>query len=105
MAEITIAKPESLGIDPAAVRRADDLVQRWVMTDRIPAAGWCIGRRGRMIEPRLVGRQRPAKDAPALRKDALFLVASITKPVTVTAVMMLLERGQLALDDRVAEYV
>src|SRR6202035_5354136 len=98
MAEIAIVRPDSLGIDSAVLRRADDLVQRWVMTDRIPAAGWCIGRRGRMIEPRLVGRQRPAKDAPPLRRDALFLIASITKPVTVTAVMMLLERGQLALD-------
>ena len=40
-----------------------------------------------------------------MRKDALFLIASITKPVTATAIMMLLERGRLALDDRVADYV
>src|SRR5437660_1163027 len=105
MAEIAIARPESIGFDPAALRRADELVQRWIVNDRIPAAGWCAGRRGRMIEPRLVGRQRPAKDAPPLRRDALFLIASITKPVTATALMMLLERGQLALDDRVADYV
>ncbi len=105
MSAIPIAKAEAIGLDPAALKRADDLVQRWIAADRIPAAGWCAGRRGRMIEPRLVGRQRPAKDAPALRKDALFLVASITKPVTATAVMMLVERGRLALDDRVAEFV
>ena len=59
MAAIPIAAPESLGIEPAALRRADELVQRWLTEDRIPAAGWCVGRRGRMIEPRLVGRQRP----------------------------------------------
>lgn len=105
MTALPIAKPESIGIDPAALRRADELVQRWVTEDRIPAAGWCVGRRGRIVEPRLVGRQRPAKAAPALRKDALFLIASITKPVTATAIMMLLERGRLALDDRVADYV
>jgi len=105
MAIIQIGKPETIGIDPSALRRADDLVQRWLSEDRIPAAGWTIGRRGRMIEPRLVGRQRAARDAPALRRDALFLVASITKPVTATAIMMLVERGQLALDDRVADYV
>jgi CubicO group peptidase (beta-lactamase class C family) len=58
-----------------------------------------------MLEPRLVGRQRPAKDAPPLRKDALFLVASITKPVTVAAVMLLVERGHLTLEDRVFWYV
>ena len=105
MSAIPIARPAAIGIDAAALRRADDLVQRWLTDDHIPAAGWTVGRRGRMIEPRLVGRQRPAKNAPALRNDALFLVASITKPVTVTAVMMLLERGRLALDERVAVYV
>ena len=52
-----------------------------------------------------MGRQRAAKDAPALRKDALFLIASITKPLTATAIMMLLERGRLTLDNRVVEYV
>ena len=102
---IPIAKPETIGIDPAALRRADELVLRWITDDRIPAAAWCVGRRGRMAEPRLVGRQRAAKDAPAIRKDALFLLASPTKPVTATAIMMLLERGRLALDDRVSEYV
>ena len=102
---IPIARPDAIGLDPAALRRADDLVQRWLREDRIPAASWTVGRRGRMIEPRLVGRQRAVKDGPAIRKDALFVIASITKPVTATAIMMLLERGRLALDDRVAEYV
>ena len=97
MPAIPIGKPESIGIDPAALRRADDLVQRWLTDDRIPAAGWTLGRRGRIIEPRLVGRQRPAGDAPALRRDALFVIASITKPVTATAIMMLLERGSAPL--------
>jgi CubicO group peptidase (beta-lactamase class C family) len=105
MSAIPIVKPETLGFDAAALKRADNLVQRWLTDDRIPAAGWTVGRRGRIIEPRLVGKQRPGKDAPAIRKDALFLIASPTKPVTVTAVMMLVERGLLALDDRVAEYV
>ncbi len=105
MARLSIDTPEALGLDPAAVRRADELVQRWIADDSVPAAGWIVGRRGRTIEPRLVGRQRRDKDSPALRKDALFLIASITKPVTVGAVMMLIERGQLTLDDRVADII
>ncbi len=35
----------------------------------------------------------------------MFLVASVTKPVTVTAVMMLVERGLLTLEDKVAAIV
>src|SRR5262249_50980156 len=57
-----------------------------------------------MAEPRFFGRQRPGADAP-LRPDALFLLASITKPVTATAVVLLLERGLISLEDPVARYL
>src|SRR5437588_9741549 len=104
MSDLPRGKPEAAGFDPARLQGAYDLLQHWVDTDKVPAAGLCVGRKGRMVEPRLLGRQRPGEDAP-LRKDALLLVASITKPVTVTAVMMLVERGELTLEDRVATFV
>jgi CubicO group peptidase (beta-lactamase class C family) len=105
MPTVPIARPEAIGIDPDRLQRAFDLAQSWVKTDKVPALGLCVGRHGRMVEPRFFGRQRPEADAPALRPDALFLVASITKPVTVTAAMMLVERGELTLEDRVAAFV
>jgi CubicO group peptidase (beta-lactamase class C family) len=105
MGTIPSAKPEEIGFDPARLRRAFDLLRQWVETDKVPAAGLCVGRKGKMVEPFLVGRQRPETNAPALRPDALFLVASITKPVTVTAVLMLVERGELTLEDKVASFV
>jgi CubicO group peptidase (beta-lactamase class C family) len=105
MPDLPTAEPRAIGIDPARLRRAHALLRHWVETDRIPAAALCIGRRGRMLEPLLVGRQRPDPRGAVLRPDALFLVASITKPVTVTAAMILVERGQLALSDRVADFL
>jgi len=96
MPALPLASPEELHIDPAALGRAHDLLRRWVETDRIPAAGLCVGRNGRALPPRFFG---------PLRDDALFLVASITKPVTATAVMLLVERGQLALHDRVGDFL
>ena len=105
MAAELLAKPEEIGLAPERLQRAADVLQRWVDTDQLPAAGFCVGRNGRFVEPRFFGRQRPEKDAPPLRQDAQFLVASITKPVTVTAVMLLVERGLLSLNDPVANYV
>ncbi len=105
MPNLTIANPETVGFDPARLQRAHALLQRWVDTDRIPAATLCVGRNGRIVAPRFFGKQRPEENAPALRDDALFLIASITKPVTVTAILLLAERGQLSLQDRVAEVV
>jgi CubicO group peptidase (beta-lactamase class C family) len=105
MPALTAAKPEDVGLDPARLRRADDLLEQWVRQDQVPAAALCVGRNGKALEPHFFGRQRPERDAPPLRKDALFLLASITKPVTVTAVMLLAERGRLSLEDPVAAYV
>jgi CubicO group peptidase (beta-lactamase class C family) len=105
MPGLPVARPEAIGLDPARLQRAYDLLKKWADQDKLPAAALCVGRRGRIVAPRFFGRHRPEAGAPALRDDALFLVASITKPVTVTAAMMLVERGELALEDRVASYV
>jgi CubicO group peptidase (beta-lactamase class C family) len=105
MAAVPVARPEEIGFDPMRLQRAYDLLGRWVEQDRIPAAGLYLGRRGHMVEPRFFGRQRPERSALPLRHDSLFLVASITKPVTATAIMILAERGQITLEDKVAAYV
>src|SRR5437870_13662274 len=90
------AKPVEAGFVPARLQRAYDLLDDWTRTDKIPSAALCVGRRDKMIEPRFFGR---------VRSDALFLLASLTKPVTVAAVMLLVERGQVMLDDPVVLYV
>jgi CubicO group peptidase (beta-lactamase class C family) len=105
MPALTYAQPQDIGLDPGRLQRAYDVLQQWVERGQIPSAGFCVGRRGRAVEPRFFGRQRSDPQAPQLRSDALFLTASITKPVTVTALMMLVERGLLNLEDRVARYV
>ncbi len=104
MSGLPLAQPETIGFDLQRLQRAYDLLQKWADTDQLPAAGICIGRKGSMLEPRLIGRQQPGTDTP-LRQDALFLVASITKPMTVTAVMLLVERGLLTLENKVAQFV
>src|SRR5262249_8028509 len=105
MPGLPVARPEAIGFDPDRLQRAFDLLKKWTDEDKVPAATLCVGRHGRMVEPRLFGKHRPEAKSPALKSDATFLVASITKPVTVTAAMMLVERGELALDDRVVAHL
>src|SRR5436190_17150048 len=105
MSVLTLAKPEAAGFDPDQLRRAYDLLKRWCDADKISAAGLCVGRKTSVVEPQFFGRQRLDKNAPPLGKDALFLIASITKPVTVTAAMMLVERGEITLEDKCSTYV
>lgn len=105
MPGIPAARPAAIGFDEPRLDRAFALLKKWCDEDKIPAAGICVGRRGRIVEPRFFGKHGPDPKSKALKDDALFLVASITKPVTVTAAMILVERGELSLEDRVASIV
>src|SRR5207249_7966451 len=71
----------------------------------VPGGAIVVGRGGRHVSPRFFGRQGPEPDAPPLRHDSLFLLASITKPITYLGALLLVERGQLNLTDRVTRYV
>lgn len=105
MPGLPVARPEAIGLDPARLEHGFSLLEKWTGEDKVLGAGVCVGRRGRTIQPRFFGRHRDVAGAPALPEDALFLVASITKPVTVTAALMLIERGAFTLEDRVASLV
>ncbi|GAB3978139.1 lipase LipE [Actinoallomurus acanthiterrae] len=81
--------PEELGVDPARLSRALDLVGA-----RGGAAQLCVLREGRVLLDRALG----------CRPDALFCLFSAGKPVTALLVHLLAQRGDLALDERVAAY-
>jgi CubicO group peptidase (beta-lactamase class C family) len=57
------------------------------------------------VAPYVVGRQFPERPQPLVTPDTIFQVASLTKPVTAAAVMVLVERGKLLLSDRVSDYL
>ena len=107
MPHLPFAKPEEIGIDAPRLQRAFDLLQSWTVGQNAPVPGgtMLVGRRGRVVEPRFFGRQGPEPDAGPLRRDAMFLMASITKPVVYLGAMMLVERGLLNLSDPVTRYL
>lgn len=106
-AHLPHARPEDIGIDPTRLRTAFDLLDRWTAGRDAPVPGGAVlvGRRGKVVAPHFAGRQGPEPDAPPIRKDGLFLMASITKPLVYTAGMMLVERGKLSLTDPVTQHV
>lgn len=101
------AHPEELGFDPKQLQIAYDLLARWTDGPNAPVPGGAIlvGRHGKVVPTRFFGRQGPEADAPPIRPDGLFLMASITKPITYIAAMQLVERGLLNLTDPVVRYV
>src|SRR5258708_39970584 len=104
---MTYAKPEEIAIDGARLETAYALFDEWTKAPgaAIPGAAIAVGRHGRMLEPRFFGRQGPEDDDEPIRRDSCFLLASITKPVTYLAAMLLVERGLLSLTDHVTNYI
>ncbi len=91
--------------EPQRLERAWALLAKWTADDNLPAAAAVVGSSRGVSLPRHFGRQRVAADSPALSRDALFLIASPTKPIVATALMMLVEAGQIQLVDPVIRYV
>ncbi len=106
MPHLPTAKPQEIGIDPKRLEIAHQLLDSWTSGDNapLPGAAMIVGRRGNVVEPRYFGKQGPEAGAPPIRRDGLFLMASITKPLTYLAGLMLVERGMLNLGDLVTKH-
>jgi CubicO group peptidase (beta-lactamase class C family) len=107
MTQLPHASPVELGLDPRRLESAYDRLEEWTSgaNPPIPGGAILVGRRGRTVEPKLFGRQGPEADSPPMRRDAIFLLASITKPVVYMGALKLVERGLLNLSDPVTRYI
>jgi CubicO group peptidase (beta-lactamase class C family) len=107
MSHLPHAAPSELGLDERRLQAAYDRLDEWTSGTNPPIPGGAIlvGREGKTLQPRLFGRQGPEPDSPAIRPDAIFLLASITKPVVYMGALMLVERGLLNLSDHVTRYI
>ncbi|MET0372129.1 MAG: serine hydrolase domain-containing protein [Sphingobium sp.] len=88
-------------MDPDALRAlVDGLDRNYLATGRLPHMQLLISREEEVLVH--VTRGRARESGAALREDSLFRIASMTKPLTSVAFMMLVERGLVALDDPVS---
>jgi CubicO group peptidase (beta-lactamase class C family) len=97
--------PEEAGMSPERVENLRRLGAKWVEDGTHPALVLLVARRGIIVLHEAWGKQGPEPDAPALRTDAIFPVASLGKMLTATCAMMLVEDGLLGLNRPVHEYV
>ena len=94
-------EPAALGFDDDRLARAVGLLDIMTADGTLTGAALVVARRGQIVLERAAGlaAREPARPADA---RTLWLQASITKPVAGTAVMLLVERGLLTLDEPVA---
>jgi CubicO group peptidase (beta-lactamase class C family) len=101
------ATPRELGLDEGALAAAYDRLDEWTTGNDAPIPGGAIlvGRDGRTLDPKFFGRMGPEPDAKKMPPNAIFLLASITKPVVYMGALQLVERGLLNLSDPVVRYI
>ncbi len=104
--ELPRVEPEQVGMRSEHLARMGPLIERAIQQGDAPGCVVAVGRHGRLAMLQAFGNKRLQPTVEPMTVDTLFDMASITKPVaTATSVMLLIERGQLRLRDRVADHL
>jgi CubicO group peptidase (beta-lactamase class C family) len=97
-------KPETVGLSSARLERLAQAIKLDVNGGRMPGAVVAIARKGKLAYYESFGFVDKATNTP-MPKDAIFALASMTKPMVAVAALMLAEQGDLLLNDPVGNYL
>jgi CubicO group peptidase (beta-lactamase class C family) len=101
---LPVASPESVGMNAGRLARFDSLVSEYIENGHVAGVVALVLRDGKIVHETVQGVQDVSTGAP-LRSDSIFRIASQTKLIMSVATMILVEEGQLLLDDPVARYI
>ena len=97
-------KSEDLGLSTERLQRIGQVFKRYIDEKQIAGGISVVTRKGRVAHFETHGMMDLESKAP-MRKDAIFRMASMTKPVTGVAVLMLVEEGKVRLTDPVSRFI
>lgn len=96
--------PEEVGFLSIRLKRLSDRINEGVKNNELPGAVVLIARNGKIVMFESFGYRDKEAKAP-MTNDAIFRIASMTKPIVTVAAMMLAEEGKLTLADPVSRYI
>jgi CubicO group peptidase (beta-lactamase class C family) len=102
--ELPTASPESVGMSSEGLAKINDVMRRHIEAGTIVNAVTLVVRRGKIVHYEAHGVLDPATRTP-MRKDAIFRMASSSKPITAVGILALVEDGKLSLSDPVSKYI
>jgi CubicO group peptidase (beta-lactamase class C family) len=103
-ASIPTARPEDVGLSSERLQRVHQMIQRHIDAGDISGAVTLVARKGRVAHFEAHGLMDIESQKP-MAKDAIFRIASMSKVVTGTAIMMLVEEGKIRLTDPVSKFI
>ena len=97
-------RPEDVGFSSRRLETARGVLEADVDAKRLPGAVLLIARNGKIVSWDAVGYQDRASET-SMKKDSIFRVASMSKPITTVAAMILAEENKLDVGAPVAQYL
>ncbi len=102
--ELFESLPEKAGISPERLARIDQMCEDAVASGDLPGVVVLVARDGMIVHWKAHG-MASNQEGRKLKRDDIFRIASQTKAVTATAVMMLWEESKFRLDDPISRYI
>ncbi len=97
------AAPEAVGMSGPRLERIRSTMEADIAAGQLPGAVIAVARRGRLAYYEAFGNLDGARSRP-MPLDAIFPIASMTKPLTGVALMTLLEEGRLSIGDPITRF-
>ena len=101
---LPIAKPEEVGLSSVRLAQLTEVLRTNIAKGEIPGVVLLIARSGKIPYFESLGQLDPQAKT-AMRKDAIFRIYSMSKPITSVAAMMLFEDAAFTLADPVGKYL
>ena len=98
------ARPEAAGVSTTRLARVSELVDRYIKAGEVTGGVTLVARNGRIVWLQAQGEADREKKTP-MQKDTIFRIASMTKPVTGVAILMLVEEGKIRLTDPLSRFI
>ena len=102
--QLPTAKPDDVGLSSARLGRIGQVLRAEIDRGRMPGAVLAISRRGKLVYHESYGFLDKAAGT-SMPKDAIFVLASMTKPMAAVAALILAERSELLLNDPIGNYL
>ena len=103
-ADVPRGTPDEVGLSAERLTRINDVVQRAMDDQAISGAVTLVARRGKIAHFEAQGLM-DIEDGTPMQQDTIFPIASMTKPITGVAVLMLVEEGRVRLTDPVSRFI
>src|SRR5262245_51338866 len=102
---LKMGKPAQVGMSARRLERVSQILTEETASRRVTAASVLVARRGVIVLRGGWGTLSPDAGSAKTGPETVYILASISKPITVLMLMLLVERGQISLNDPVQKYL